>query len=188
GGCSPNHILPPLYSSFLWATALHAIFFFFFRTNILSAPPAQTGDPANPDPFFQRRQFGFAAGGPIHRNRLFFFGNWERNEQRGVASTTLAGPDFSHFTRITPSPLFGNQLTLRLDGRVSNAHTAFLRYSHEGSSVFGPVTGLPNTSPNSYPSNWTRQVVCATRISWGSSAHCAPRWSTNFAFPTSSSA
>src|SRR5262249_39123446 len=25
--------------------------------------------------------------------------------------------------------------------------------------VFGPVTGLPNTSPNSYPSNWTRQVV-----------------------------
>src|SRR5262249_46525098 len=114
---------------------------------------------ASPDPFFQRRQFGAGLGGPIRRDRIFFFANLERNEQRGIGDTTLAGLDFSHFSRITPSPLFGNQLSLRFDGRLSNTHTAFLRYSHDGSSVFGPVTGLPSTSPNSYPSNWTRQTV-----------------------------
>ena len=138
---------------------LHGSAFYFFRDHKLSAYPALNRSSANPDPFFQRRQFGVGLSGPIRRDRMFFFANWERNEQRGVGDTTLAGPDFSHFSRITPSPLFANQLSLRWDGRLSSTHTAFLRYSHDGSSVFGPVTGLPNTSPNSYPSNWTRQEV-----------------------------
>src|SRR5712692_7983272 len=103
---------------------LHGAAFYFFRDHKLAAYPALNRNPANPDPFFQRRQFGFALGGPIRRDRAFFFGNWERNEQRGVVDTNLAGPDFAHFSRVTPSPLFGDLLSLRLDGRISNANTA----------------------------------------------------------------
>jgi hypothetical protein len=51
---------------------LHGSAFYFFRDHKLSACPALKRDPANPDPFFQRRQFGFAAGG-ITPDRLFFF-------------------------------------------------------------------------------------------------------------------
>jgi len=132
---------------------LHGSAFYFFRDHNLSAYPALNRDPESPDPFFQRRQFGFALGGPIRRNRAFFFANWERNEQRGVVDTTLAG-DFAHLSRVTQSPFFGNQFSVRLDGRVSNAHTAFLRHSHDGARAFTPPTPLPNA----YPSAWTRQL------------------------------
>jgi len=138
---------------------LHGSAFYFFRDHKLSAYPALKRDPANPDPFFQRRQFGFAAGGPIRRDRLFFFVNWERGDQRGVSATTLLGPDFAPLSRVTSSPLFGDQLSFRLDGRVSSRHTAFLRYSHDGSRAFGPAGGTANA--NAYPSNWVRQATWA---------------------------
>jgi hypothetical protein len=131
---------------------LHGAGFYFFRDHKLAAYPALRRDPANPDPFFQRRQFGFSLGGPVRRDSLLFFANWERNEQRGVGTTTLAR-DFDHLSRITPSPLFGNQASVRLDGPLSGAHTAFLRYSHDGVRAFGP----PTNQPNAYPSFWSRQ-------------------------------
>ncbi|MCA1634169.1 MAG: carboxypeptidase regulatory-like domain-containing protein [Acidobacteria bacterium] len=136
---------------------LHGAGFYFFRDHALAAYPALNREPANPDPFFQRRQFGFALGGPIRRDRFFFFGTYERNEQRGVAATTLLVPEFAHLNRITPSPYFGTQLSLRLDGRLSKAHTAFVRYSHDGVRAFGP----PNFQPNAYPSAWTLQPAWA---------------------------
>ena len=138
---------------------LHGSAFYFFRDHKMSAYPALKRDPANPDPFFQRRQLGFAAGGPIRRDRLFFFGNWERSEQRGVAATTLLGPDFAPLSRVTSSPQFGDQLSFRMDGRVSTKHTAFLRYSHDGSHAFGPAGGTANA--DAYPSNWARQAAWA---------------------------
>ena len=104
---------------------VHGSAFYFFRDHNLSAYPALRRDPANPDPFFQRRQFGVAVGGPISRDRVFFFGNWERTQQRGVSTTTLFGPDFAHLSGTTSIPLFGDQLSFRLDGRLSSKHTAF---------------------------------------------------------------
>jgi len=74
---------------------LHGSAFIFFRDHKLSAYPALQRSTADPDPFFQRRQFGFTVGGPIQRDRLFFFANWERNEQRGVGTTTFASASTS---------------------------------------------------------------------------------------------
>jgi hypothetical protein len=144
---------------------LHGSAFYFFRDHNLSAYPALKRDPANPDPFFQRRQFGFAVGGPIRRDRLFFFGNWERSEQRGVGTTTLLGPDFASLSRVTSSPLFGDQLSIRLDSHISTNHTAFLRHSHDGSRAFGSVGGTANA--NAYPSNWARQFAWADQSMLG---------------------
>src|SRR5262249_8511384 len=142
---------------------LHSTAFYFFRDHKLAAYPALDRDPANLDPFFQRRQFGFALGGPIRRNRVFFFGNWERNEQRGGIDTNLLGPDFAPFSPVTPSPLFGDLLSFRLDGRISNAPTAFIRYSHDGSRAVGPITFATNAigPTNGYPSTWSRQSAWA---------------------------
>jgi hypothetical protein len=136
---------------------LHGTGFYFFRDHTLAAYPALKRDSADPDPFFQRRQFGFAVSGPVLRDRFFFFGNYERNEQRGVAATTLLDMDFAHLSRITPSPFFGNQFSLRLDGRLSERQTGFIRHSHDDLRAFGPTT----TQPNSYPSFWTRQPLWA---------------------------
>src|SRR5262249_14668335 len=102
---------------------LHSTAFYFFRDHKLAAYPALNRDPANPNPFFQRRQFGFALGGPVRHDRVFFFANLERNEQRGVSDTTLTG-DFAHLSGITASPLFGDQVSVRVDGLISSRHNS----------------------------------------------------------------
>ena len=55
----------------------HANIFYFFRDHNLAAYPALNRDQSNPDPFFQRQQFGFSLGGPIRRDQIFYFANWE---------------------------------------------------------------------------------------------------------------
>jgi hypothetical protein len=153
----------------------HGSAYYFFRDHNLSAYPNLKRDPANPDPFFQRRQFGFAVGGPILRDRLFFFGNWERNEQQGVVTTTVLSPDFAQLSRITPSPLFGDELSFRMDGRVSTKHTAFLRYSHDGSTAFV-------NNANAYPSNWVRQLAWADQSVLGLTSVVRPTLVNDFRF------
>ena len=125
--------------------------FYFYRDHHLSAYPALVHDPANPDPSFRRHQFGGAAGGPVRRDRLFYFGSWERNDQQTVGATKLNTPEFAGLSRITPNPLVGNLLSLRADGRINASHSVFIRYSHDGNRAFMPLVG----SVNAYPSNWS---------------------------------
>ncbi len=117
----------------------HANIFYFFRDHNLAAYPALNRDQSNPDPFFQRQQFGFSLGGPIRRNHIFYFANWERNDQRSVGTTTLLTPEFAHLSRISRSPLEGTLFSGRLDARINGAHTVFVRYSQDASRGFGPA-------------------------------------------------
>src|SRR5947209_4797157 len=73
----------------------HGSGFFFYRDHNLSAYPGLSRDASNPDPFFQRKQFGFQIGGPIRRGRASFFTSYERNDQRGVLSIQPNTPDFA---------------------------------------------------------------------------------------------
>jgi hypothetical protein len=136
----------------------HGGLFYFYRDRNLAAYPALSRDPTNPDPFFQRRQFGFYLSGPVRKDRLFFFINWERNDQRGVVSVQPRTPELVNFGQIAPSPYLGTLLSARLDFRATQNNYFYLRYSHDGSRafapLFAPVTGL---GPSSLPSNWFRQ-------------------------------
>jgi hypothetical protein len=139
----------------------HATIFYFFRDHNLAADPALNRDQNNPTPFFQRRQFGLASGGPVRRDRVFYFGNWERNDQRAVATTTLLTPDFAHLSRTTASPLLGDLFSVRLDGKITDAHTVFVRHSRDASRLFGPGSAITGGMANAYPSNWSRVLVRA---------------------------
>jgi len=132
----------------------HGSGFFFFRDNNLSAYPALRRDPLNPDPFFQRRQSGFQLGGPIRKDRLFFFANLERNNQRGVFTVQPLAPEFAAFGEIVPNPSRGTQLSARIDVRISQNNNAFLRYSHDGSDSFEPSGAA---TQGTLPSTWVRR-------------------------------
>jgi hypothetical protein len=132
--------------------ALHGSAFYFFRDHYLAAYPALSRDPKNPDPFFQRQQLGYGVGGPIRKNRIFFFTNLERNYQRGVATVQPLG-DFALFAGIYPSLFYANQASARFDFRINDRHNAFVRYSHDGNASVAPVNGPVNAA---YPSNWVR--------------------------------
>lgn len=131
---------------------LHGSGFFFWRDHNLSAYPGLARDAFNLDPFFSRRQMGGTAGGPIRRDRLFFFGSIEQNRQRGVFTAFPNSPEFREFGVIAPSPFNGKQVCARIDSRITQNHNFFLRYSHDGNDSFAP------RATNSLPSNWVSNV------------------------------
>ncbi len=63
----------------------------FFRNNVLDA--RDIVDPATGPPPFRRNQFGGAVGGPIKKDKLFFFGNWEGLRQDLATTTNLYLPE-----------------------------------------------------------------------------------------------
>jgi Carboxypeptidase regulatory-like domain len=133
----------------------HGGAFYFYRDHNLAAYPALSRDPSNPDPFFQRDQFGFNLGGPLRKDRVFFFVNWERNDQKGVVSAQPRTPEFVHLGQISPSPNHGTLLSARLDFRANQTNYFHVRHSHDGSHGFGPSTSGSAAGLASLPSNWT---------------------------------
>jgi len=125
----------------------HGSGYFYFRDHNMSAYQYLARDPLQPDPFFARRQPGLYFGGPIKKDKLFFFTSYEHTNQRGVFSTEPSDPLFSAFLSNATEPYNSNQFTQRFDYRISDKHTAFLRYSHDGNNTYSPTD-------YSQPSNW----------------------------------
>jgi hypothetical protein len=134
----------------------HGSGFSFYRDHNLAAYPALRRDPGNPDPFFRRRQSGAYGGGPIRKDRAFFFTGYERNDQKGVLSVQPRAQEFAPLGGIFTTPYLGNLFSARIDVAGSAKHSAFARYTHDGNRAFA------NTGPaNSLPSAWSRRTVHA---------------------------
>ena len=84
---------------------LHGSAFFYYRDHNLAAYPGLRRSASNPDPPFARRQSGFNLGGPLRRDRLFWFANYEHNNQDAVFAITNNHPIFSKLDVIYPNPL-----------------------------------------------------------------------------------
>ena len=91
-------------------------------------------------------------GGPIKKDRLWFFTNLEHLNQKGVVALQPLEPAFSGLGVVYPSPYNGSQVSARLDYRVNTNNNAFLRYSHDGNHSFGP------RGEGSLPSNWLQNI------------------------------
>jgi hypothetical protein len=159
----------------------HGSAFYFFRDHSLSAYPALKRDPFNPDPFFQRQQYGMVVGGPIRKDHLFVFGTFERNDQRGVVSTELLTPEFSPLSRITPSPTQVNEFSVRTDWRINQTNSLFVRQSHEGGLSYGPTT-VNGVGALAYPSAWTRQPEWTDQSILGLTSQLGSKWVNDFRF------
>src|SRR5215813_840837 len=86
----------------------HGSAFLFFRDHSISALPTFFRPSENFDPFFRRYQYGGAIGGPIKKDRIFFFGNYERLDQTSAISTVVTGfPASSALNNVTSSPCKG---------------------------------------------------------------------------------
>ena len=59
----------------------HGSLFGLFQNSGLNAKPFTAGD--NPNPKFHRYQYGGSVGGPIKRDKLFFFGAFEQKREPG---------------------------------------------------------------------------------------------------------
>jgi hypothetical protein len=104
---------------------------FYFRDRELQGLPA-TFDRSNPDPPFDREQYAFALGGPIKRDKAWWFGSFEYRNQDGAllvgerdAATRTIRRNFA------PAPLNDLLGTARVDWRLSERDSLAFRYSIE---------------------------------------------------------
>jgi hypothetical protein len=92
---------------------------------------------------FDREQFGGTFGGPIKKDKLFFFANYEQNNQDAVALHLVSvSPAFSGFT---PNPFDEKLFTTKVDWTVNSSNTFFTRYSFNNNAQqvpFAPGTGI----------------------------------------------
>ena len=87
---------------------IHGSGFFLYRNNSMSAPIDGINAP------FDRSQVGFRVGGPVMKNRLFWFLNYEHTLQHGT-TFAQAAPPFNQFGGAFPSPFHETLTTGRLD-------------------------------------------------------------------------
>ncbi len=101
---------------------VHGSAFFFWRDD---AGAARLGQEPTP---FDREQIGFSVGGPFVRKKIFWFVNYERNNQDGAVATSVAG--FPQLTGTWPVPFDERMATGRLDWNITQNLRWFFRFSH----------------------------------------------------------
>jgi len=138
----------------------HGEAFEFFRDTSLNTmdrfEKEQHDTRGTPKPEYRRNQYGGAFGGPIVRDRVHFFGAFERsNEPKTVTVRTGQSQFYSGVEGNKPAGYERRQLLLRGDMQISNAQSMFVRYLWDrektfceecGGSMAGN-TGQDTTSP-----------------------------------------
>ena len=116
--------------------AVHGEAFYFIRDHKFNA-----NSPGGVDNPFQRQQFGGSLGGPIIKNKAFFFLDGERTKQDSFAGVVLAGTPFDSFSGGFSQPFRENNLIGKADYNLGNSAKAFYRYSYF-SNVLAATFGL----------------------------------------------
>jgi len=132
---------------------LHGSAYFYYRDHNMSAYPGLQRQPLDPNPFFARRNPGATIGGPIIKDKLFFFFNVEHTNQVQANITQPNTPLAQAVAGVYNMPYSGTEVTGKIDYHMSAKNSLFARYSHDGNSGFGQVF-----SPQANPSNWVRNV------------------------------
>ncbi len=154
----------------------HGSGYMFFRDHNMAAYPALARNPVNPDPFFVRRNPGVWVGGPIVKDRLFFFSNYEYQNQTQVFAVQPNQPSVAPLFGVYPSPYSGHLFSTRVDWKATDKHSLFLRYSHDQNKGFGP-----NGGPQP-PSNWLQNKNFSDQGVFGVTSVFTPTLVNDFRF------
>jgi len=172
----------------------HGNIYSYFRDSSFAAFPALARlDAANGIPLsaradevpFDRQQFGGTLGGPIRKDKLFFFTNYEYNNQDGSAlHLPFIAPSFAGFTS---NPFNETLFTAKVDWNMNDKTNSYFRYSfndNDNDVPFSPGTGIvPRESASGiFQSN--NQVVLNTThgFVFGLTRSFAPTVTNNFVY------
>jgi Carboxypeptidase regulatory-like domain len=121
------------------SNAFHGSGFGFFRRSEFAANNGPL-DLLNPDkPPFSRDDYGGRLGGPLVKDKLFWFLAYERQKQQGAVTASI--PSFTGFSGAFGVPEDEHMANGRLDYNLTNSQHFFYKYTHDDN--FG-VTGFGN--------------------------------------------
>src|SRR5438067_2566897 len=118
------------------ANDVHGEGFFYWRGDSVAAKQSLIPVP------FDRKQFGARLGGPILKDKLFFFGGLERTHQDLQAAQVFPAP-FNSFNGNYNAPFRDLEPIGKLDWQAKPTVKLFYRFSFEQNSVVRGV--IPNT-------------------------------------------
>ena len=146
--------------------ALRGSFSFFERDRRLQGLPA-TFDRSQPTPPFDRQQYSFSLGGPIVKDKLFWFGAAEYRDQDGAVLVGIRDVANRRITRgFAPAPLNDLLFNGRIDFQATDTNRFEFRYSFEDveardssklDRAIGSASYLQNLENrfHSFMANWT---------------------------------
>jgi len=105
-------------------------------------------------PAFERWEYGGSAGGPIIKDRLFFFAAFERFDEPSSETPVRSQAVFNELAAIPgsspvqaiPTPYDDNLLTAKVDYRFSNRQTMFGRFAYQKNSSSNDQVANPATT------------------------------------------
>lgn len=107
----------------------HGSGFFFYRGDALQAKNPLLADSTD-EPPFDRQQVGFSAGGPIVKDKAFWFASLEyTNEDSAASAATRDVIARQIVPQLAPTPINDTLMTLRADYQANDANNLFGRYS-----------------------------------------------------------
>jgi Carboxypeptidase regulatory-like domain len=140
----------------------HGEGFYFVRDHSFAAL-----SPGGNDNYFQRHQYGGRFGGPVIKNKLFFFLDAERTKQDSFAGVLLGGA-LGGFSGGFTQPFREGNLLGKVDYDLGNGAKAFYRYSYFENSLFATF-GLGFSVYDN--KDFTRSHVVGLDFSQGTFSH-----------------
>jgi hypothetical protein len=119
------------------ANDYHGSYFVFYRNQGLNAS----------DPFqkkktdFHRTQQGFTFGGPVLKNRTFFFTAYENTGENNLGIVNTNGA-FPQFEGSFPLPFTSRLATIRLDHQLNSKQKLMFRFNYENNFSLQGIGGI----------------------------------------------
>ena len=135
--------------------------------NPATANPVTGLGPLIPAPF-QRNQEGGDFGGPVIKDKLFFFLDGERTLQHLAAPIAETG-SLAGFSGSFPAPFGENELMARLDYSLTKSARLFARFNYFDNSDF--ATFFPSSFQVYHNKDYTRNEVVGVDFNTGSFTH-----------------
>lgn len=115
----------------------HGSLFGTYRNESLRARDFFEKQTTDPKPKFNREEFGGSLGGPIKKDKLFFFGALERfRERQNILVNPALLPEINAIPGITasstiPTPYNDTLLTAKIDHHLTGKQAMFYRFSFQ---------------------------------------------------------